>query len=125
MGKITIQSKRVYDLVHDSDGYRVLVDRLWPRGFSKEKIKINLWCKELAPSNMLCQWLDGDVKRWDKFKKNYLIELGNKHELIREILFGKNRARVTLLYSSKDTELNYVSILQQYMENIFDTPLQL
>ena len=99
--------KRVYDLPAKEDGIRILVDRLWPRGIIKEKAKIDLWLREIAPSNDLRRWFSHDPKKWEEFKSKYEIELKGKKELLHKIKqIEKEKGIVTLLYSAKDEEHN-------------------
>jgi len=97
------------------DGFRILVDRLWPRGVSKEKAKINLWLKDIAPSDSLRKWFAHDTAKWAVFKQKYFLELKNKKALIGEI---KKRAKgdVTLLYAAKDEQHNNAQALKEYVE---------
>jgi uncharacterized protein YeaO (DUF488 family) len=102
-----IKVKRVYNPPAKEDGIRILVDRLWPRGISKEKAKADLWSKEIAPSNDLREWFSHDPKKWEEFKEKYEAELKNKVELLRKIKqMEKEKGIVTLLYSAKDEEHN-------------------
>ncbi len=110
-----IKIKRIYDPVAENDGVRILVDRLWPRGLSKEKAKVDLWLKEIAPSNELRKWYAHDPKKWAEFRKNYFKDLDNKKELVNQILQKTKAGDVTLLYSSKEEELNNAVALKEYM----------
>jgi uncharacterized protein YeaO (DUF488 family) len=102
-----IKVKRIYDQPTKEDGFRILVDRLWPRGVSKENAKINLWLKEIAPSDDLRTWFSHDPKKWEEFKEKYETELKDKQELIQKIKQEeKENETVTLLYSAKDQEHN-------------------
>jgi uncharacterized protein YeaO (DUF488 family) len=102
-----IKVKRVYNSPAKEDGIRILVDRLWPRGISKEKAKADLWLKEIAPSNDLRKWFSHDPKKWEKFKEKYEKELKDKEELLRKIKqMEREKGIVTLLYSAKDEEYN-------------------
>ena len=102
-----IKVKRIYETSSSQDGWRILVDRLWPRGVSKENAKIDLWLKEVAPSDKLRKWFGHDPKKWGDFKKKYELELMEKRELLLEIKRAeKERGTVTLLYSAKDEEHN-------------------
>jgi uncharacterized protein YeaO (DUF488 family) len=102
-----IQIKRVYDSPAKDEGFRILVDRLWPRGMTKEKAKVDLWLKEIAPSDDLRQWFAHDPKKWQEFKSKYAAELKNKQELLAKIKqIEKEKGTVTLLYSAKETEHN-------------------
>lgn len=112
-----IRIKRVYDPPSKEDGYRILVDRLWPRGLTKEKAKIDLWLKEIAPSNELRKWFSHDPEKWEEFRNRYGKELANKQELLRKIMqLEKEKDIVTLLYSTKETEHNNVVALQGFLK---------
>ena len=107
-----IRTKRVYEAPSKDDGYRVLVDRLWPRGLSKEKAKVDLWMKEIAPSDALRKWLHHEEGNWSEFVKKYKAELAKKKELVSELRkLGKERGTVTLLYGSKDDKQNQAVVL--------------
>lgn len=102
-----IRIKRVYDSPAKEDGIRILVDRLWPRRTSKEKAKVDLWLREIAPSDDLRKWFSHDPKKWEEFKSKYEIELKGKKELLHKIKqIEKEKGIVTLLYSAKDEEHN-------------------
>jgi uncharacterized protein YeaO (DUF488 family) len=102
-----IKIKRVYDEPSKDDGYRILVDRLWPRGLTKEKANINLWLKEIAPSNELRKWYSHDPKKWNFFKEKYKVELKEEEEFLNQIKkIEKEKGTLTLLYSSKEPNLN-------------------
>jgi uncharacterized protein YeaO (DUF488 family) len=102
-----IKVKRIYETSSSQDGWRILVDKLWPRGVSKENAKIDLWLKEVAPSDKLRKWFGHDPKKWGDFKKKYELELMEKQELLLEIKRAeKERGTVTLLYSAKDEKHN-------------------
>jgi uncharacterized protein YeaO (DUF488 family) len=111
-----IKIKRVYDLPAKDDGFRILVDRLWPRGMTKEKAKIDLWLKEIAPSDELRKWFGHDPKKWQEFKSKYKAELKNKKELLAKIKqMEKEKRTVTLLYSTKETEHNNAVALSTFL----------
>jgi uncharacterized protein YeaO (DUF488 family) len=102
-----IRTKRVYEQATREDGYRILVDRLWPRGVRKDKAKVDLWLKEIAPSNDLRKRFCHDPEKWEEFKKKYETELKQNQELLRRIKqTEKDKGVVTLLYSAKDEEHN-------------------
>lgn len=97
-----------------SDGFRILVDRLWPRGITKEKAKIDLWLKDVAPSDKLRKWFGHDPKKWNEFKKRYFAELTNNpavEQLKKYIIKGN----VTLLYSAKDENHNNAVALKEFL----------
>jgi uncharacterized protein YeaO (DUF488 family) len=112
-----IRIKRIYDQAAKEDGYRILIDRLWPRGLTKEKAKIDLWLKEIAPSDELRKWFSHDPEKWEEFKKRYKKELANKQELLLKIMqLEKERGIVTLLYSTKEIEHNNAVALQGFLK---------
>jgi len=112
-----IKIKRVYDSPDKDDGFRILVDRLWPRGLTKEKAKVDLWLKEVAPSNELRQWFAHDPKKWQEFQSKYQAELKNNKELLAKIKqTEKEKGTVTLLYSTKETEHNNAIALRAILE---------
>jgi len=114
-----IRVKRIYEQPSKEDGYRVLVDRLWPRGMSKDRAKIDLWLKEVAPSDALRKSFCHDPKKWDDFKKKYRQELTKKPELIFEIRKAeKEKGTVTLLYSARDEEHNQAVALSAILQEI-------
>ncbi len=98
--------KRIYDPPQVSDGLRVLVDRVWPRGMSKERAAVDLWLKELAPSTELRQWFGHQPERWPEFKKRYRAELSHKAALLVELQRRAREGVVTLLFSAQDTDRN-------------------
>ena len=113
-----IAIKRVYEPYSGDDGWRVLSDRLWPRGLSKEKAHIDNWQKELAPSNDLRHWFNHDVSKWEEFKSRYIAELNTQSDAIELFLSSlKKLAHVTLLYAAHDEEHNNAVVLLNYLEN--------
>jgi uncharacterized protein YeaO (DUF488 family) len=112
--KLDIHVKRVYEDPSDEDGTRVLVDRLWPRGIKKERLAAQ-WLKDIAPSTELRKWFQHEQPKWDEFKARYLSELDNNPEPVEELLAIAEKGRVTLLYSTKDSELNHASVLREYL----------
>ena len=111
-----IKIKRIYDAPTPDDGFRILVDRLWPRGVSKEKAKVDLWLKEIAPSNELRKWYGHDPKKWAEFRKRYFSNLDTKRELVNQIVQKTKEGDVTLLYSSKEEKINNAVALKEYIE---------
>ena len=102
-----LQAKRVYDEPKKKDGFRILVDRLWPRGLSKEDANVDLWLKEISPSDKLRKWFSHDPKKWSGFKKKYKAELRTTTELLNRIKQIEQEEKiVTLLYAAKDEEHN-------------------
>ena len=112
-----VQIKRVYESPADSDGLRVLVDRLWPRGLSKASFKHDLWCKDLAPSADLRTWFGHKPERWEQFRRDYTAELraDAAQGLMDEILSTAGGRRITLLYGARDTEHNQAVVLAQVL----------
>ena len=113
---MTIQIKRAYDPRSPSDGYRVLVDRLWPRGLSKEELKLDAWMKEVAPSNELRKWFGHEEAKWAEFKKRYFNELKQQPELTAELRKRSRGGKLTLLYSSREEVHNNAVALKEYLE---------
>ncbi|MBI0163288.1 DUF488 domain-containing protein [Bartonella sp. M0283] len=110
--------KRVYEPYSGDDGWRVLIDRLWPRGLSKEKAHIDDWQKELAPSNDLRHWFNHDVAKWKEFESRYISELDTQSDVVGFFLSSlKKHAHVTLLYAAHDEEHNNAVVLLNYLEN--------
>jgi uncharacterized protein YeaO (DUF488 family) len=110
-----LRIKRVYDGVSDEDGFRILVDRLWPRGISKEKANVALWLKDIAPSDGLRKWFGHDQKKWSEFKEKYHMELGEKESLISLILEKTSSGNVTLVFGAKDEEFNNAVALKEFI----------
>jgi uncharacterized protein YeaO (DUF488 family) len=115
-GGIMIRIKRVYDPVSPDDGHRFLVDRLWPRGIKKEKLALNAWLKEVAPSDTLRRWYAHDPAKWDEFCRRYFTELDGVPEFWQIILDTANKDHVTLLFSSKEIKRNNAAALKRYLE---------
>ncbi len=111
----TIQIKRVYEKPAREDGYRILVDRLWPRGIKKETARIDFWPKELAPSNELRQWYGHDPDKWAEFKSRYFAELNSQPALVEELRKHVRKGAVTFIYSSKEERLNNAVALREYI----------
>nr|WP_240194367.1 DUF488 family protein [Desulfopila inferna] len=117
MTQMDIQSKRVYDPVEKEDGVRVLVDRVWPRGLSKEKLKADLWLKDVAPSTTLRKWFNHDRSRWENFKSRYFTELDAKPERVNQLHELATKERVTLLFSARDNQCNQAVALREYLQS--------
>lgn len=113
MPSITI--KRVYDSTDTSEGVRVLVDRVWPRGVSKQKLQAEHWLRDAAPSSALRKWFDHDPKRWDEFKHRYWEELQGKPETVSFLLALAQEQGLTLLFSARDVRYNQAVALQEYL----------
>jgi len=110
-----IQIKRIYDEPDKSDGFRVLVDRLWPRGLSKDRGKVDLWLKDMAPSDELRKWFSHDPDKWPEFRKRYKEELKGKQELVEQLCEEAKKGKVTLLFAAKDTEHNNAVVLREIL----------
>lgn len=117
-----IRIKRIYDPLDSKEGVRILVDRLWPRGIKKEKAKVDIWMKEIAPSPGLRKWFNHEPTKWEGFKKAYKEELEHSKaigELERYI--GVNK-KITLLYAASDQEHNHALVLLDYIREKFPLP---
>jgi uncharacterized protein YeaO (DUF488 family) len=117
---LTFRVKRVYEGRSPEDGFRVLVDRSWPRGVSKGSGAVDLWLKEVALTDGLRWWLGHRPERWEKFKRRYFEELEGKPHMVAELLrLEKERGIVTLLSSARDTQRNNAVALCEYLERVF------
>ena len=112
--------KRVYAEPSQDDGMRILVDRLWPRGLTKEKAKVDLWLKEIAPSSELRKWFAHDPKKWPEFKRRYAEELKAESGPLARLRQEADRKTVTLLYGAKDEEHNEAVVLLEIMQHKFN-----
>ena len=109
---MSIELKRVYDPASESDGYRILVDRLWPRGLTEESARVDLWLRRLAPTTELRKWYSHDAEKWPEFQKRYESELAAHSELLD--LIGdieRHRRTVTILFGAKDVEHNEANVV--------------
>ena len=114
--KPDIRVKRIYDPPDGKDGARVLVDRLWPRGVSKDRARLRLWLKEIAPSDDLRRWFGHDPARFAEFVRRYGAELAANDEAVGRLEELVKAGRVTLLYGARDTEHNEARVLADYLE---------
>ncbi len=114
-----LRVKRVYDEPNVEDGFRILVDRLWPRGVSKDAARIDLWAKELTPSNELRKWLHEDSSRHDEFVAKYTTELEGRSGEIKEILETLNQPILTLVTATKDLAQGHVVVLKRFLDDQF------
>ena len=112
---MNVHIKRVYDPVEPGDGFRVLVDRLWPRGLSREAAEIDLWVKDLAPSTELRRWFHGDAGTWAEFQKRYNAELSTHKAAAIELRKQIGRRKTTFVYASKSVEHNHAKLLKAYL----------
>jgi len=112
------QIKRVYEPKADSDGLRVLVDRLWPRGLTKEVAAVDVWLKEIAPSDGLRRWFHQDMQDWAEFRRLYLEELQQNKEAVQVAFKLAEKGKVSLLYGAKDPEHNHAIVLLDYLRSV-------
>ena len=110
-----LKLKRAYDPVSHTDGTRLLVERLWPRGLSKAKLHVDAWLKDVGPSTELRKWFSHDPERWARFRRRYFRELDSQPEAWRPIVSAARRGTVTLVYSSHDEQHNNAVALQDYL----------
>ncbi len=115
----TIHIKRIYDQPSNGDGVRIFVDRLWARGLKKEKVKIDEWAKDLAPSTELRKWYHADKDRWNDFKSKYRAELKMNDAVDTFLQVHKKDKIITLLFSAKDTTHTHAMVLQEYLQELF------
>ncbi len=111
-----IQLKRAYEEPAKGDGLRILVERLWPRGVSKDKAAIDLWLKDLAPSTDLRKWFGHDPEKWDEFRKRYWSELEQKGDLLVLLKHRTTEGAVTFVYAASDEERNSAVALKEFLE---------
>jgi uncharacterized protein YeaO (DUF488 family) len=119
-GAVQLKIKRAYEKQEGTDGKRILIDRLWPRGVSKAKAGIDEWLKNLGPSTELRKWFGHDPEKWEEFRKRYSLELSapDKGILLKKIAQSARHANVTLIYSAKDTEHSDVKVLEELITQI-------
>jgi uncharacterized protein YeaO (DUF488 family) len=120
-----IAIRRVYEPVSGADGSRILVDRLWPRGLTKEKAAIDDWLRDLAPSNDLRKWFHSQPQRWQDFRKRYLAELGAPEaevDLRKLYALTRKKKRVTLLFASRHEEQNNATVLKELLDGMRKPP---
>jgi uncharacterized protein YeaO (DUF488 family) len=111
-----IKLKRAYEPASPEDGLRILVERLWPRGVSKQKAKIDVWLKDLAPSTDLRNWYGHDPVRWPQFRKRYLAELRDQSNLLALLKLVTEERAVTFIYAARDEERNSALALKKFLE---------
>jgi uncharacterized protein YeaO (DUF488 family) len=114
--KSRIRIKRVYEAPGPDDGRRILVDRLWPRGLTKEKAKIDYWAKDVAPSNELRKWYGHDPAKWDEFRKRYSAELAKSAAAVDALIQAMGRGPVSFVFSSTERTINNAEALKLYLE---------
>ena len=113
---MNIKIKRVYELPDKDDGMRILVDRLWPRGLTKEKASVDLWLKEIAPSTELRKWFAHDPDKWKSFRGRYETEIKHNDVLVKVLKDKVQRGTVTLVYGARDQKHNEALVLKQFLE---------
>jgi len=116
--EVRIRVKRVYDEPSGDDGFRVLVDRLWPRGMKRENVRVDLWLPDVAPSTALRKWFSHDPSKWEEFKRRYFVELDEKKEVIKRLVEIAREGTLTLLFSARDVEHNQAVTLREYLVNL-------
>lgn len=114
---IKINLKRVYEKPEKSDGFRILVDRLWPRGLSKEKAAVDLWLKEIAPSTGLRKWFNHDPEKWDEFQKRYQHELKANKTEVQQLKEEIKKHHVTIVYAARDEIHNDAVVLKDFISH--------
>ena len=114
--KMRLSIKRIYDPPAKEDGFRILVDRLWPRGMKKERAAVAEWLKDIAPSDALRKWFSHDPGKWPEFRRRYFEELENKDEMIDLILEKERHGAVTFLYGAREEKVNNAVALKEYIE---------
>lgn len=113
---MNVKLKRAYEKPDKTDGTRILVDRLWPRGLTKRKASIDLWLKEIAPSTELRKWFGHDPKKWRNFRGRYQTELKRHPDQLQLIKNKAKEGTVTLIYGARDQEHNEAAVLKQFLE---------
>lgn len=115
-----IRLKRAYAPPEENDGLRILVDRLWPRGISKERLQLDGWEKTLAPSSALRKWFAHEPDKWEEFRRFYLEELHEHREEARALIARAGKSHVTLIYAARDERHNHALVLQEFLEKIME-----
>lgn len=110
-----IQLKRVYEPAAPEDGWRVLVDRVWPRGMHKEQVAADAWLKDVAPSTKLRQWFGHERAKWEEFRQRYALELDANPDAVAPLVAAAKSGRLTLLYAARDAECNQAVALRAYL----------
>jgi uncharacterized protein YeaO (DUF488 family) len=112
---MSVKIKRVYDAAERGDGYRVLIDRMWPRGISRERAQLDEWARELAPSSELRKWFNHEPERFDEFRSRYREELREQRPRVRELRRRARDGPVTLLHAARDREHNNAIVLEELL----------
>jgi len=113
-----VEMKRIYDAFSEDDGYRVLIDRVWPRGISKKDARLDEWLKEIAPTTELRKWFGHDPDKFGEFRRRYIRELEEKEGLLKSLIDRSRRQKVTLLYGAKDETHNQAVVLKELLEKM-------
>ena len=113
---MNIKTKRVYEQPDKKDGERILVDRLWPRGLTKEKAGVDLWLKEIAPSTELRKWFAHDPNKWESFRGRYETEIRHNEDLVKVLKQKARQGTITLIYGARDEKHNEALVLKQFLE---------
>jgi uncharacterized protein YeaO (DUF488 family) len=113
---MAIQLKRAYEKPARGDGYRVLIDRIWPRGVRKEDLQVDEWLRDLAPSTALRQWFGHDPEKWDVFRQRYFRELDAHPDLIQKLRAKMRQGTLTIVFGSKEERFNNAVVLKEYLE---------
>jgi uncharacterized protein YeaO (DUF488 family) len=116
IGSVAIELRRAYDPPAQDDGPRVLVDRVWPRGLSKEKIKIDAWLRDLGPSTALRKWFGHDLAKWEEFRARYRKELAAKRPLLDELAAQARDGKLTLVFGARDPVHNQAVVIKEVLE---------
>lgn len=116
MARSKLQIKRAYEPAAPGDGFRILVDRLWPRGVRKDDLKVDLWARDAAPSSALRKWYGHDPERWAGFLERYFAELDRNPDALEPIREALRKGKVTLVYSARDEQHNQAVALKTYLE---------
>lgn len=114
---LDVRAKRIYDPAEQGDGYRVLIDHIWPRGVSRERAKLDDWAKELAPSDELRKWFDHDPARFEEFRRRYRAELAARSERLRELGRHATSGPLTILYAARDEQHNNAVVLCELLRD--------
>jgi uncharacterized protein YeaO (DUF488 family) len=115
---LKIRIERIYDNPEGDNGFRVLVDRLWPRGLSKDKVKIDLWQKDIAPSDSLRKWFAHDENKWNDFRRKYFKQLDKNSDAVNKMIKqAKGQDSITLLYGTKEHRFNNAVALKEYLQD--------
>ena len=121
MARTMIKLKRVYEGHNPSDGFRVLVDRLWPRGISKEEAHIDEWLRDIAPSTELRKWFGHDPEKWPEFQRRYRDELKSNKQSLEKLLADTAGKDITLVYASREQKYNNVTVLKEVLKELTPT----